>query len=1528
MAVINIYDTPFSTTPHTFNVDEKSDINNILNGFLENYSEDSNIYECYNIETGETTYITEETESYKAVIIVNDKEQDLSYIVSENDVIIIMLIPQGKNAGATVLEFLGMGMVVAGTILTATGIAAPLGVALIVTGLGLQLYAAWELAQDMSQNPSSREDALKSEKNLSINGCGNQDITDHVFPMVIGKHLQNPYVIGSPFCTTYTKNLKGEDGGQYVTALYCAGYSPLKLSNFRIDQTYLSYNRDKVMHGQLHGFSDGSTDNGDILHKWKNNDVTLEILQYGEGSNDDIYGKLYPQVVEQIEPKANLIRIKDSLIQELGNKIYKGTSVPNGFMTNSVRFSGSCPQRLEVELDFQNGLYAQRSKEGKLYYYNLPVRLAVQWRFVKKGQESSNAQSSSGWNNFDYILLKGSPTSGENHIPPHSYTFGKKLFDYQSERGQSKFYSSDGKDIPSGSNGYFNKNDRNQLSEFRNDGWLYSNLFEFGTENCSPVDDNHNNSITDSGFSPKDFKENYGVNQRRYVVVKNFTDEECRKMIGYQKDGSGNSYADIDSVEVRVLRINPSYMDEVGDKESDGYQNMSYQDLVKWDYLRTFSFDKRAYEEALNNYRKANPGISIANIPNGAVPVANYPLRPLSKEDMKKFCVIALTLKQDVAETGGSSLKKMDVITEAFAPKYNLSEDKWYPEKIEKEYKYFETIKDTNVNGEPVDRIVYFEGTQRYQKQQYEEALNQGRKVDFTKNGNNFVTQLKELIFSDSNLSNGNGSTSVSTIKRYLLPQSVEDKYISNNSASGTILSLVGGHLGKEAKTYNELNMESFTEFYKFCEDVTDKSLDDNGNLRHYRFTCNGIVNAEIKLETLLQKVILTGRSAYRLDDENRYEVVIGKANKYPVMMINQQNCLGFSNNRDFNDRPSGFHCQFIDETDNYSTNDVYVMMDGEDYKRPTKDVEELSIPYVTNREQLWSLARSNLGARVYQRESYTRTIGKIGYSLSYGDVVLLQDATLLVGTDNGGRIREIIQDNEKIYGFTVNEPFHYKGEETFEGSGLCTQGVTILQPQKTGASRCVTLRLAMPDKEVTVVSAPEDTENRTKLQTKVIQIKSKDSPTGWVDAPDELYNMEHTYRMKRGLTNVVLFDAPVSRITYNSSDLQPVQLDDKTISINVIPKVDNLVAFGMMNFITIKAIVSAIKPQEKDKFQITLVPYDDSLYEMGGVMPKFNSKMTQPSEEMGNVFQDAVSKDDVTNIAVNTATGSVSNIIKIVETFTSLYSLEVSPEFQSIAVTSTGELVSKNYVYIKAQLLYNAKNLTFDSLGENESLKYKAFINNKEVGEWLLTDEYKDEIVENLNYYDGSPVVRIPVNIFKDSSNIVTVYAEHKKGDDTNSKTETVSVGRISYGDSPVWYDMAFPSGQGVIKRSVKRDKDEKFKYLPKRISAEKRMVLMEDGETQYKPTEYGTITARYYDKDGNLINSEEDVDNNKTVGGYSPLPNDKIFDEEETYYRKFNPIFLSLGKEEDGSLIVLGFGQQDSGLNEDIPIVFYERD
>ena len=1608
--------------------------------------------EVYFPDEDVTKFVPLEGDNYDVLTLVNGIEESLEYKIKEDD-IVTFIIQQHDGSTESIIGWIGVGVAVLGAIalgVASFGSLSPLaaaalgGLGTLAIGVGAGMATAGFLADKALERQKDRkyEGGEESTGLYSINGGSNESIIGHNYPFVLGKHLINPYLIGSPYHETYnsgynvvtsfsmyskpalgwgsfpkieivpiySKDMKTDhkDLGQYYTALYCAGYGPLKLTDFRIGDTKLAYNRpfnssgmerlvnelyelqsggsvdltkrpiipsnmmhesgygtdnnsystlyshlypntgsgyDKfiivtpivvdnvtgefkrilnaqteffqecqkiynsiqpdgsfndplgivigkvhwvrdygseqeainklnelaerihyvqdiytrrfiastTMHGILTGVNE-EFDGGDILNKWKNNDVQLEIIQAGDVSaTGNKWSSLYPVTVKEDSIDATILAVHDKTIKSNADVIYKGISVPCGYRTNTVRFSKSCPYRLEVELDAPRGTfetYTYTDEDSGItttYYKPVPLFFAVQWRYASNNEASSDAESPDGWNTFDYEFLRQVGSDGKKYPKVYSdiirqqeisvnkgmspgtladnnskwlgsqvfelspdicsgeykyditsftdedvlrdlkekgfidYTFEKHqcyrkypvnvsyglkyengvnvsfmsywgawyTYDYEIREGSKDGYGTGlfHQDI------FYDDNHKpGQVNNFEGYEWSqYVRSFDIvkitpghrWDDNCeiqystiTQLDSNGNEytlsfpsalkyRVVEPGTISAYKKDDYNVNERRYVFVKEFTPAEVQKLI----DINGNRSEVFDSVEVRVIRLTPCYLNEVDSKQKY-YSPSSYEDLIKWTYLRTWTFDKDEYTNVINDYAKK--GLDYSQIkPN------DYPQRPIPREDLNKFCYIALRLKQDVAETGGQSLEKLNCIATAMQPNYDMIEHKWVPTinpadntlnqiVIHEKYSYYFTNYDSNekksyiklpisnYSNNQLERDLFnklgfnnISAQFMYDaKSQYEYGIAQAEYSEFffkKRDGNDYYEQIK-LNFFNSTI----GAVSVNTypynnpilsnvVPKCYLPSGLELQFDTQNSASAAISALVGNHLKNEAKTLDVVEIDKFSEMYEFCNDVVDGSLqtysspylrprtyqaklnesfnrayniiaskyprefdvlknapvnavwrgcydyavnrllilagytqyykDDfikfletkncfapaDGKL-HIQYKCNGVITSQIKMEQLFTDILVTGRCGYRRSENNKYEPLISRAGQYPVTVINQRNCISKNNTRNLEETIAGFNVTYVDENDNYESNNIYVMDDGETEKAPTKRIDAFQLKYVTDPIQMRSLCRFNLAARLYQREVYSRTIGKLGYALSLGDVVLLQDDTLLIGTDKGGRIKELLinEAENTLVGFISDEPFKFTNE--LDKDNLPAFGCTVVQSDKYGQSRCVTIRCANSGKKVTS-SKRSVIYEEGKVYYEYVNnklIKASPQPQSTLDLSKKRYFEDVTeYEMKEGTTNLFVFHNPIFLDTEVS--------DDSTIDglfYTYHPSVDDLLAFGKVGSITSKAVIMSIKPKDKGNFELTLSPYNEKLYEYGERIPLFKGNITTPHRD------------------------------------------------------------------------------------------------------------------------------------------------------------------------------------------------------------------------------------------------------------------------------------------------------------------------
>lgn len=239
--------------------------------------------------------------------------------------VVIRTIP-GKNALRSVLlavvsvAALAFAPAVAGFL----GVTSKIGIALVGAGLSIvgQLLVNALI-------PVQTPDALEKKNVYRIEGWRNELRPGSPIPFAVGKHRYAP-----PFAAqTYTE-VVGDD--QYVRALFCFGYGPLRISDLRIGDT------------SIEDFED----------------IDVEIREGREGEGPLT---LYPEQVLQENDGAELVR---PLPRGVDGEVVPGPSLE----TPVIRFTSTNAARASVILGFPGGLFSIDDK-GRLNGYSVSVRI-------------------------------------------------------------------------------------------------------------------------------------------------------------------------------------------------------------------------------------------------------------------------------------------------------------------------------------------------------------------------------------------------------------------------------------------------------------------------------------------------------------------------------------------------------------------------------------------------------------------------------------------------------------------------------------------------------------------------------------------------------------------------------------------------------------------------------------------------------------------------------------------------------------------------------------------------------------------------------------------------------------------------------------------------------------------------------------------------------------------------------------------------------------------------------------------------
>ncbi|MCQ2081581.1 MAG: hypothetical protein MJZ11_07975 [Lachnospiraceae bacterium] len=737
---------------------------------------------------------------------------------------------------------------------------------------------------------------------------------------------------------------------------------------------------------------------------------------------------------------------------------------------------------------------------------------------------------------------------------------------------------------------------------FGNDGWIGAQVFNLQEAQAY---------VTANRKTPEG-KDNFNVSEIRLVANMDL-DKWCEDN---DKDPMSYLYSDDNTtkaIEVRVIRVSPNYLDQIKTDNNSKIGPWTYHDEVKWTVL----------------------GNEMYHIEDDAIAGTE---RPHPDRKYTDTCFIAFKCKLDNVGNIQNQIGKFSCMANAFAPRWDREQRKWLPENIVSSYKYFD-------------------GKEEITKEEYEHrrqtAVINGTSsnAERVKGGTNWLSSITSEIFGQTAgdytnplYASSDGPVYITnSASKYIENWESDDmgsdsptapllgKTVYNNSsASGFMLACVGRHMGKDALGYDKVHLLSTGEWFEDCQAVDDGAVDKNTNQPIIKFmACNAYIYQAVKFENLLSSIATSGRAGYTIDDNGRLVTVMDKPVPYPVGIFNNQNALSVSVAYDFKAPPSGIMLSFKNEANRNIDQNLPVMMDDEDPKNPKREIEQGSLNYVTNIDQVHSLGRYMLATKIFGKRAITWKCGIEGFDIQYGNVVKVASDQLLIG-QGCGRIAELIEDDEFIYGMILTESYQWPGDGK-------DYAVEIMQPLQYGVDRVIIVSV--------LGSGSVETKDGKKIRCQ-----------------------------KKGITNKVVF---ANRIKKGSTMPDPSQ-ESKSYYFD--PQVGDNVNFGIKGKQSELYRVKSKTPDTNFTFTFLLISYDPSFYNYGSKMPVLNNNMTIPSR-VDMEISGQVSRTELNsrvNGALNEAIGYTDEVSKLfkptptyrIETSQSVLQKKVSGNYYDSEVT------------------------------------------------------------------------------------------------------------------------------------------------------------------------------------------------------------------------------------------------------------------
>lgn len=390
MARIIFHKNIFSDEKYEQDFDFSKNLVKNITEWTDSNKSEQDLVECYDTETGDTFFapLCEDDNSKNVLVVVNGKSVSADYKVTSDDVIDVFFMPFGNeyfNDGS-MAGFVfggGLGLLAGGLLMDPLGLSALSVVGIITSFAAIGYLAGTEIYNLMHDSSSSVTDKKNIEKKIDVRGSSNQSLSGNPYPFVLGKYTIIPQLVADPY--TEYEGERGENA--YVRAVYCAGYAPLKLTDFKLGDFKLAYNRSQgverrtVVNGLLKGYSKEKADDGDILDFWKSNDIELEIIQqaprvhqinstFQENTNIDLANR--PLVNAATMREAGWPGIQDGETYTLYSSAY---STSNGIVTalmTPIRADGTVLSPTELR-ELAERYLARFDSEGNEVNVLVPV---------------------------------------------------------------------------------------------------------------------------------------------------------------------------------------------------------------------------------------------------------------------------------------------------------------------------------------------------------------------------------------------------------------------------------------------------------------------------------------------------------------------------------------------------------------------------------------------------------------------------------------------------------------------------------------------------------------------------------------------------------------------------------------------------------------------------------------------------------------------------------------------------------------------------------------------------------------------------------------------------------------------------------------------------------------------------------------------------------------------------------------------------------------------------------------------------
>lgn len=272
----------------------------------------------------------------------------------------------------------------------------------------------------------------------------------------------------------------------------------------------------------------------------------------------------------------------------------------------------------------------------------------------------------------------------------------------------------------------------------------------------------------------------------------------------------------------------------------------------------------------------------------------------------------------------------------------------------------------------------------------------------------------------------------------------------TRNPAAAALFILTSNHHSKSQFTDDELDLESFGEWFEYCKEN--------------ELYCDGVITDGKSKQSILEDIFALGNASLVLNQNGKYEVFIDKKEDYSVALLNTQDIQDITISKSFARKANGRKITFVNR-DTWTSESVYYMKNGTSEHTSDDTITEIAPNFITDYNHAIKYAHRQIVQDYLQPKEITVSVGNEGAYYPLYSCVDVQLPHLAVGIASAVVRKANYNDSGLLESLTISDNVNFEENKSY---GIILQvqsssGKTLLNAKVQGSGKTNVLTLETP---------------------------------------------------------------------------------------------------------------------------------------------------------------------------------------------------------------------------------------------------------------------------------------------------------------------------------------------------------------------------------------------------------------------------------------------------------------------------------